>query len=391
MVLLHTYALVWNGLFNCKPFEAVIRYGVPALERGDQASLARLLAICLRVDVATSIGATLAACLLAGAAGGWLGWTADLVHLAQFYGLVLLTGVTGTAKGVLRLYNRFDILARQLTIGPLLRLAGVTLAWLANGGVALFALAWGVAFSLEQAYTMQRGWREWQHHTGVQSPSSVRSGGWREEFPGLARFLGVVYCQSNLDLAPKHLSTLLVGAVLGPAEAGLFRLAREFSSVLATPALLLRQVLFPDFARLWHYGGEGMRWLLARTLAGAAAGGVLIVVVGVAAGGPLLELVAGPEYRAAAAVLGWLLVAASLDLGASVLRAASYAMGQAGAVLRLNMIALAAYIAAFLPLTHTMGLTGPGAAACISSALVMTGMLWMPGRWKLPVTTGVAR
>jgi O-antigen/teichoic acid export membrane protein len=95
--------------------------------------------------------------------------------------------------------------------------------------------------------------------------------------------------------------------------------------------------------------------------------------------------VAGAEYRGAAAVLSWLLVAASLDLGASVLRAASYAMGQAGAVLRLNLIALAAYAATFLPLTQLMGLTGPGAAACVSSALMMGGMVSLVARGRPPV------
>ena len=142
VILLHTYALVWNGLFNCKPFEAVIRYGVPALERGDEASLARLVSICLRVDIATTLGATVAACLLAGIAGGWLGWSAEVVQLAQIYGLVLLTGVTGTAKGVLRLYNRFDLLSRQLAIGPLIRFSGAVLVWITGGGIAEFAMAW---------------------------------------------------------------------------------------------------------------------------------------------------------------------------------------------------------------------------------------------------------
>ena len=44
-------------------------------------------------------------------------------------------------------------------------------------------------------------------------------------------------------------------------------------------------------------------------------------------------------------------------------------------MLRLNLIALAAYAATFLPLTQLMGLTGPGAAACVSSALMLGGMV----------------
>ena len=73
-----------------------------------------------------------------------------------------------------------------------------------------------------------------------------------DEFVGLRHFLGVTYWQSNIDLIPKHISVIMAGYLLGAADAGLLRLARQFSSLLAKPAILIRQVIFLDLTRSWN-------------------------------------------------------------------------------------------------------------------------------------------
>ena len=48
------------------------------------------------------------------------------------------------------------------------------------------------------------------------------------EFSGLRQFLWITYWQSNVDLIPKHGSIMLAGVLLGPTDAGLLRLARQW-------------------------------------------------------------------------------------------------------------------------------------------------------------------
>ena len=375
VVLLQTYVLAWNGLFNCKPFEAVIRFGIPALEQSDTPRLARLLSLSLWIDAASSLGAAVAGFAFAGLIGRLLGWEPSIVVLAQAWSLVAISGMTGTAKGVLRLFDRFDLLSRQLAIGPAMRCAGVVVVVALDGGVAAFALAWALSTVIENLYMAQRGLSEWRRRMpGVEVPLRWRSET-LSEFPGFASFVNVVYWQSNLDLVSKRLSTLLIGGMLGAVGAGQFRIAREFSALLSTPALLLRQVLFPDFSRLWHRGGTGFGTLLARTLAGAAACGGIVVLVAAAAGEWILALLFGADYAAAAPVLVWLLVAGTLDLCTAVPRAAGYATGDAAAVLRINVVGTIAYVLLLCGLTPSLGLHGAGIASCAASAVALAGML----------------
>jgi len=377
VVLLHSYLLVWGGVFNCKPFEAIIRYGVPALENNDHQKLLRLLRLGIVVDVCSSLGATLFAVGCAGIVGQFLSWNAEFVSFAQLYSLVLLTGMTGTAKGILRLYNRFDLLSTQLAIAPIIMCIGSGVAWQKQLGMPAFIVIWWLAILLERLYLIIKGFMELKNQIPETSVFEVKTGDWRTEFAGVAGFTNVIYWQSNLDLIPRHGASLLVGMLLGPAAAGLYKLARSVAEILSAPAVLLRQVLFPDLTRIWNRGDNGFYWILGKTATGAALLGLVFIVVAVLYGEQLLEKLAGAEYTSAVIVISWLLIAATLDLCSSIFRSAAYAMGKAGRVLQLNITAMLVYLVSFIGATSWVGFAGPGIAATCASMLTFTGMLWL--------------
>lgn len=380
VILLHSYILVWGGLFNFKPFEAIIRHGVPALDRNDDQQLLRLLKLGFVVDVCTSVGATLFAIGGAGIIGQYLAWDAEFVNFAMLSSLVLLAGMTGTCKGILQLYNRFDLLSMQLAIAPIIQVVGTFIAWHKQWGMPVFIAIWVFAMLCERVYMLSRGIGELRRQIPQGRLSAVKLGSWQQEFPGIAAFTNVVYWQSNLDLIPKQASNLLVGMLLGPESAGLYRLARGLSKVLTTPAVFIRQVLFPDLTRIWNRGEAGFDWILIKTTTTAAGCGILIVFIVLAYGATLLETLAGAEYAGASAVLGWLLFAATLDLCSSILRAAAYAMGNAGKVLRLNIAAMLVYVTTFVGVTNWIGIAGPGIAATCAAAVTFAGMVWLVAR-----------
>ena len=63
-------------------------------------------------------------------------------------GLVLFIDIAyysvNTSSGILRLYDRFDALGVQYTVQPLVRLLLVSLAWMLDGSMFMFLLAWGL-------------------------------------------------------------------------------------------------------------------------------------------------------------------------------------------------------------------------------------------------------
>lgn len=374
IVLIQSYVLIIRGLLNFKLFEVIVRFGVPLLEADNEQGFRQLLRLTLLIDILTSVITTVVAVAVAPLVGMLLGWDGQLVSTTMVYSIVLLSFGFGTAKGVLRLYDRHDVLGNQLMVGPLLRLTGVLVVMALDPSVFAFAMALLLATTTGNVYLIVRGWMELRHQVGrvgVQGPTLKT---WRKQFPGLDKFLGIVYWQANVDMLPKQISILLAGAFLGPAGAGLLRLARETTKVLSKPGALVRQVLFPDMVRMWVRDAEAFGFLLARAMLFCALFGCIFIVASLFGGAQLLGAALGSDYAAAAPLMSLLLLATTLELLATVLRSAGYAMGYAGKILKLHIISAVIYLTAFAALTPYYGLIGPGFAAIVAALVPLFGI-----------------
>jgi O-antigen/teichoic acid export membrane protein len=293
----------------------------------------------------------------------------------MLYALTLLASGTGTAKGVLRLADRFDAISIQQTVGPVVRLLGIGLVFVLDGTLVGFLLVWAAALMAEYLYLNVLGWLELRRrrlHPGV---PDLRGAGAR--FPGVWQFVRTLYWQSNLDLAQRHGLILVAGAFLGAAGAGMFRIAREFADVLAKPVVVIRQAVFPDLARLWREQDPRFTTLYVRLgLVGGGVAAAVVILVGFY-GEWFLAALVGDEYVHGAGLLTWLMLAAAIDLIGAALRPAAYAMGAAVAALRVQVATAVCHVGLFVVLVFYFGLTGAGAAAAVAAVLLVAGMLWL--------------
>jgi len=374
IVLIQTYVLVVRELFDFKLFEAIVRFGIPMVEVNDETAFKRLLRLTLRVDFLTAITATVAAIVALPLTAKILGWDDTLISITLLYSSVLLTSGSGTAKGVLRLYDRFDVLGLQLMVAPVLRVIGVLLVMWWKPDIWLFAVALTLATTAGNVYLIVRGWAEMRRQMGSFALKEFSLVGWHKGAPGLWKFMTVVYWQANVDMLPKHVSTLLAGIYLGPEGAGFLRLAREITKILSKPGEMLQQVLFPDLVRMWHHRSAAFGSMLRRALLISAAFGLFFTALSISGGAFLLTNTLSMDYALAAPLLSWLMLAATIELLAGALRAAGYAMGHAGKILWLHLASSVLYIVLFVVLTPYTGLIGPGLAACIAALVPLGGM-----------------
>jgi len=382
IVLVQTYALIIRGLFNFRVGDTVVRFGVPVHEAGNELSLRRLLRMSLFVEVAAcgcSIVVAYAALPLVAKS---LGWQPDFVFSTMIYSIVLLTSARGTPRGILRVFNRFDLLALLTVVNPVLRLLGVAIAALLDAELLTFVVALTVATFTGHVYLIFRGWSEFRRRVGGRILRGPSLKGWREEFPEIRSFIPIVYAQTNLDKLPKEVATLLAGTLLSPAAAGMIRVAREGTKILSKPGGLLRQALFPDLVRLWSGGTTSFHEVLLRIVLIAGLFGAVVITASIFGGEFLLTSYLGPDYGIAAPLMSLFLFAATLDLIENMLRVGGYAMGLAAKILLLHAISAVLYVAAFVILTPPMGLIGPGIAACFSALVFVIGI-------GLIVSTGI--
>lgn len=376
VALISAYVLVVRGFVNIKPFEAVVRYGVALADDQDHEGLARLLRGSLLLDCVSAVSGALIAIGIAYAAGPLMGWSASTTAIAMWYSLVLLGSGTATASGSLRIFDRFDALSRVQVMSNAWRLGGVVLViQLDHASIGSIAAVWASAQFVQYVATWRFGAQvvlarlPWQRLRG---PLELAKLG--HSHPGIWGFLTVLYWQATLDLVPKSLGTLYAGALLGPQGAAMFRIAREFANVVAKPALLVRQAIYPDLARLHHRRDGAFKQIVISMAAMMGLPALALAIASLWLGAPLLNLTVGAGYVPAAGLLSWLTAAATLEMAASPLRPAGYALDCAKALLGVQVLASLIFIAAFQALTPQFGLLGPGVATVAMSLVTLIGM-----------------
>ena len=375
VVLMHTYAMLIRALLDFGTADAIVRFGVAAQDASDNQALGKLLKVCRRIDKQASITAAIVAWIAAPFVGPAIGMDSKHVLLLMAYSSVLLTPGAGSASGLLRLNDRFDIGGRQMTIAPSIRFLGVIIAWGLEAPIEAFVAVWGAAYVAETVYLLWQAKHKYRKQIKEALAGVSLKDASLKDFDGLRHFIWVTYWQSNIDLLPKHLTTLLVGHLLGPAEAGLMRLAKEIASALSRPALLMRQVVFTDLTRAWNEGSASFDVVAYRTAFLGGALGMVFVALSYFFGEYLIGSLLGSQFIAAKDVLTLMLLAATLDLATSPLLSGLYAMGHAMKTLRITMASTALYLLMFVLLTRHFGLLGAGLAATVGAALTLIGMV----------------
>ncbi|MBL8629263.1 MAG: lipopolysaccharide biosynthesis protein [Rhodospirillaceae bacterium] len=376
VILVQTYVLVITGLATFQSWQALIRYGAIALKNDDRTSFQNLLKFTAMLDLGGVVIGVLVGYFAAPIIGPYMQWDADVIRYAQLYSFLIFFTVIATPTGLLRLFDRFDLLTGQAVITPLLRLVGVAIvALIFDASIWAYLLAWFVAGVVGGIALIVLGWREVAKRgllTGMTfSLKDVTAG-----HESIWHFSIISNFHSSLQLVTGHMATFLIGFAGGPVEAGLYKIGKDVATALTKPAEMLNQSVYPEFAKLGSKGqwSEFPRLILRGGVLGGGAG-VLLLLLALGVGEAFLVLAFSAEFAAAHTTLTLLVAAATLTVAGFSMDPALYAMGRPGIPLQVNAVAV---FGIFLPLIYLLGKTygaaGAGWAALASSAFVFVAM-----------------
>jgi len=374
LILVHTFTQAVGQLVTFQSWQAVIRYGAEALEQQRRAAFQGLIKFTLLLDLVSATAGVALAAIAAPWIGQYLEWPPEVAHWASLYSGAVLFMVTATPTGLLRLFDRFDLIALQGAVGPLIRLAGAAALAVTGGSLGDFLIVWFVANVAGGTTFLAFAFRELKRRKLLGGMGwSLR--GLAKPHAGIWRFVWATNLNTGLGLATKHFSVIAVGWILGPAEAGALRVARQFAEALAKPAKLLAPVIYPELAKLSAQGkGDVLTRLVRRSILTAGTLGLVVLLVVVVAGKMLLQLTVGPEFLGAYGVMILLCLAAVINITAFPLEPLLITAGRAGTVLRVRLLATLIQVPLLLLLLTLTGLLGAGSAAVVYAALLFVGL-----------------
>jgi O-antigen/teichoic acid export membrane protein len=370
--LILTYGQLISNLVQFQSWKGVIRYGAVHAAANDRDRLGRLFGFTATLDWASAVLGFVLALVAVPWIAPLLHWNASEQQSAALFGGFLLLTTGATASGMLRLFDRFDIMAYTEAAAPIVRLLGAAIAWAAGGGVGTFLIVWAAAAATQVAV-------QWIAALFVHG-SRIAIG--RRAFMAvlrenrrILRFMFQTNLSNSLSLFWMQLGTLAVGAVAGPVEAGGFRIAQRLATAIVKPIEPITRALYPELARLVAQDEHRMmRHVLLRMSAIAAGLATLVVLISGIWGSNILGLVAGRQFGFAHGFLFVLSIAAAIDLAGFALEPFHIAHGRSGRVLRSRAIGALIYLLLLAVLLR--GMRGEGAAiAAIGASLAIFAQL----------------
>ena len=387
LILIVSYAKAASGLSKFQSWQLIVRYGGRALAGGEQEEFKASTGFAFALDVVSGIGGMILAVMLLPFIGQWFGITDQYLWLAIFYCTLLPTMGAATPVGVLRALDRFDLISWQGSTYPIARAILAGIAFAVGAPIEAYVAIWFVTDLGGDIVLWYFATRELRRRGLLEG---IRPTLKPETLPGAWRFAIHVNLTSSLNAAWGPIARLVVGGLLGPAGAAIFRVASSLTDAAEKPADLLSKAFYPEVMRMDLSTKKPWK-LMLRGTALAATVGLAAILVLLLVGGPLIELLFGKEFLGAYPVIMVLLVAPLLAIVSFPLPSMLYALDRADAPLKARLVGTIIFFASIAPLAWTLGVIGAAIAFVAGTAATVTMLVWQLVREYRRVRGGVAR
>lgn len=377
LALIHALALGIAQFSSFGSKEMLVRFGAMAIAAESPVRLRRLIWFGVFLDLLGTVLAWL--CMALGS--GWALTRFELppslhgLAMVYWFAAVAVMNLSQTSNGLLRLFDRFRLLAWQSTVEPLVRLVAALVVYQMHGGLHGFLLAWFGALLAGRMTLIITARRALRQHA---LPRSARPRLREIVAPerGIWRFVLWVQWTTTVGLVDTQLPLLAVGMATNAAAAGLFKVAQQITAVLERAnSKLVVPSLYTELARLSASDAQAERRHLVLKLTGwmlAVAAGLFLLLV--ALGRPLIGWIAGPEFVGAYGVMLWLAAAGAVGTVSVTLEPLLMASGRVRTIAVAGTLPLLVYVPMVFGLIGPGGLNGVGLATLIY-AVLNTGIL----------------
>lgn len=250
LALVLVYQVTISTLVTFNAWQAIIKYGSETLQANDRSGLRQLILFGFSLDIVSAFTGTLLAVGLSGLIIGLMGWDESIRNLLVLYSFLTLFSFKGTSIGVLRLFDRFDLLSYSVVLSAIVRLIGVTWCFVTEQDLLGFVLVYLITGIIGQLYQLFAAlWVLKRKSLGIFPSRPLYDV--RKRFPGLLDYVWTTNLSSTIRMISRESDELIIAGLTTPADLGLYKIAKQFSRALPLLTNPLYQSIYPELARLW--------------------------------------------------------------------------------------------------------------------------------------------
>lgn len=374
LVLGMNYCKIIEILTRFQSWQIMVRFGTEALARDNRTAFQQTLVAVTFLDIVTALASAALAYAAAGLYADLQGLGGEATAFLQFMAVVLVTTVSSTPTGLLRMFDRYDLLAKLEPVNSGVRLIGTGIAFALHGDLWAYTAAWLAGSIAERLALVYVSWRQ-AAKRGLLQDMRWSFAGLTREFPDFWKFAWSTNFISSFMTIGQQLDRQIIALVLDVNAVGLYEIAVRFANVVWAPYRYLRATLYPELAQLWSDYKTRTFWKLVGrvTVITFAVSGVVCLVY-LLAGDLLIKLLFGPQYLGAYYVMVMLAAARTMRLGSMPFVQALSASGYTRPVVRISGVMTFIAAGALYVGIEIFGLLGAGIARLAVELVTMVLM-----------------
>jgi O-antigen/teichoic acid export membrane protein len=374
LILITSYIKAVSGIAKFQSWQLIVRYGGHGVAHGDPEHFKVATGFAFALDMISGIGGMIIGAVLLPFVGTWVGIAPEYLWLGMLYCTVLPIMAAATPDGVLRVLDRFDLISWSGTLMPVARAVLAGLAFLNGATFPVYVAIWFATDLAGNLFPWYLAWRELKRHDLLQGikptlkPAAL-AGAWR--------FAIDVNLASSVQAVWGPIGRLVVGGLLGPAGAALFRIASTLADSAQKPADLLGKAFYPEIVRMDLTSNKPWKLMLRGTLLVSVIAAIAILLM-LLAGKPLMALLFGKAFLGAYAPLVILMAVPFIGIFSFPLAPMLYALGRSDGPLKAKLLGSAIFFVTIAPLSWQWDVVGAAIAlvlANFANAVVMIVLL----------------
>jgi O-antigen/teichoic acid export membrane protein len=371
LILITSYVKAVNGIVRFQSWQLIVRFGGHGVAHGDPEHFKVATGFAFALDVISGLTGLIVGAALLPFIANWVGIGRDYVWLGILYCTLLPIMTSATPDGVMRVMDRFDLMSWSDTVTPISRALLVGAAFVTGASFTTYVAIWYVTDLVGQSYRWILAWQELKHHGLLQGMRPTLK---PTVLPGAWRFAIEVNLATSVEAVWGPIGRLVVGGLLGPAGAALFRVASTLADAAQKPADLLGKVFYPQIMRMDLSSKRPWKLMLRGS---ALAGGValLAIILMVLGGKPIMKLVFGKAFLGAYAPLVVLTAIPFIGVFSFPLAPMLYALGRSDGPLKAKLLGSAVFFLSIAPLSWALDVIGAAIALVLANAVNAGAMM----------------
>lgn len=375
LAIIQAFVTLISRIMAFETWQPVLRLGTAPLESGGK-GLAVVALSGVVMDVVASVAAGMIGLMVVSLGQGVVPLAPENRGALYLYCVTLFFALGGTPKGMFRLFDRFDLLARYQILQAFLLFSGAFILYLRSGSVQDYVfvitvvyIGYNISLLIHMIVILVGRVPKWSHFEKGRDWLTVK------RFFRMAIGTSVL---SSLLGTRRSVETFIVGHLCGEAGVGIYSAMARVTGLLPRFAEPIKQVVFPEIARLANGGNASLLRDLIVKLSFVIGGfSVTTAAIGIGMGGGVIKLFLGSDFTGNEGVFIFLLLSVLATIATVHLNPLIQVAKGVRVLIAIAFVAYVSFLVAVIPLVSVIGVEGAAVASFISESVALIAVIFL--------------